>query len=152
MTDGRKHAKKDDDVLPAMYEHCCRTYSMMLSESTKVGHVVVYEGYLTRLITQKVMLSVPYYGKIRTLLLEMGCVRQLKRGGGNSPSQWELITEPTEELFRKAHANNEAPQGETKIGKLSNRVTEAEQALSRALDRLDSIEQFLAEQFGTEEV
>lgn len=61
--------------------------------------IIVYEGKLTELITQKLYLSVPYYTSITRALKSMGCIRQLRRGGGSSPSQWELIREPTPELW-----------------------------------------------------
>jgi hypothetical protein len=73
-----------------------------LSEPDEEGDLVVWEGMLTALITQKMNLSVPYYTHVTRALKRMGCIRQLKRGGGTAPSQWELITDPTPDLFEKA--------------------------------------------------
>jgi hypothetical protein len=151
MVEGRTNAKKDEDVLPAMFEHCVRTYREMLSEAHGVGDVIVYEGYLTTLVTQKVNLSVPYYGRIRTLLIDMGCVRQLKRGGGTAPSQWELITEPTEEAFRRCYSAVQTT-GVTRLGKTNERVAALEREISQLKTQVADINQFLADQFGTEEV
>jgi hypothetical protein len=55
---------------------------------------VVYEGFLTDLVKNKLNLSTPYYTKCRKALLEMGCIKQLRRGGSSTPSQWLLIREP----------------------------------------------------------
>jgi hypothetical protein len=157
---GRTHAKKkDDDVLPAIYEHCCATYKEMLSEARPVASissgkeeapkVIVYEGFLTNLVTQKLHLSVPYYGRIRTLLIDMGCVRQLKRGGGTAPSQWEMITEPQVETFLKVYAPDK-PQTGSKLSKTNDRVSYLEEQVGKLRSELDNIKLFLADQFGTE--
>lgn len=69
------------------------------------GTMIVWEGFLTRFITEELHLSVPYYSSVTQGLKRMGCIRQLRRGGGSSPSQWELKHEPTEELF-----NNTLPK------------------------------------------
>jgi hypothetical protein len=61
--------------------------------------MVVYEGMLTKLVTEDLGLPVPYYTKVRQFLMAMGCIRQLRRGGGSAPSQWELIREPTIDLW-----------------------------------------------------
>jgi hypothetical protein len=154
-TTGRKYAKNDDkEVLPAIYEHCCNTYKAMLQEATSIastgGTIIVYEGFFTALITQKLRLSVPYYGRIRDLLVDMGCVKQLKRGGGTAPSQWEIITEPTREAFLLAH-KIEGPRKESQLGVTNARVSALEKQLSQALGDLRSIQAFLADKYGTEE-
>jgi len=103
--------KRSDDTTPAaLYIHCVNVYNAMireakiveLSEPDEEGDLVVWEGMLTALITQKMNLSVPYYTHVTRALKRMGCIRQLKRGGGTAPSQWELITDPTPDLFEKA--------------------------------------------------
>jgi hypothetical protein len=65
----------------------------------------VYQGYLTKLF-QRRQLSVPYYTSVMRSLQAMDCVRQLRRGGGNAPSQWLIVQEPTKELFEFAKAKN----------------------------------------------
>lgn len=148
---GRTNAKKDDDTLPAMFEHCVRTYREMLSEAHGVGDVVVYEGFLTALITQKINLSVPYYGRVKKTLTDMGCIKQLKRGGGTAPSQWELITEPTEEAFRRVYQPAHTTGG-TRLGKTNERVAALEQKISQLMSWRDDVNEFLADKFGSEEV
>jgi len=71
-------------------------------ESDEGDDIIVYDGFLTHLISD-LSLSNPYYTFATRALKEMGCVRPLKRGGGRTPSQWQLIKTPTEELFTEAH-------------------------------------------------
>jgi hypothetical protein len=89
---------------PALFFHSKKTYDAMLAEATEVtfdndATGIVYEGKLTELIMGKLFLSNPYYSAITRALKKMGCIRQLRRGGGTAPSQWELITDPTPELY-----------------------------------------------------
>jgi hypothetical protein len=97
----------EQDTLPALFEHCQNVYKRMDSEAvlytppegTPGEAHLIWEGYLTKLFAS-LHLSVPYYTSVTRELKRMGCVRQKRRGGGNAPSQWEIVTEPTEELFR----------------------------------------------------
>jgi hypothetical protein len=89
---------------PAMYGHICKVYNAMLQRAmqhaTEGGvELVVYEGRLVALITEELYFSVPYYTSIMQALKKLGCVRQLRRGGGSSPSQWEMIKEPELDAF-----------------------------------------------------
>jgi hypothetical protein len=95
------------EPLVALYDHAVRTYEAMLQHSERqtldegeVPEIVlVYEGFLTKLLKEELQLAVPYYTSVTRALIAMGCVRQLRRGGGNSPSSWQLITAPTRERF-----------------------------------------------------
>ena len=94
------------DVLEpsAMFQHCARVYGTMFSQASRVQAdgtttMVVYEGFLTKLVKDECNLPTPYYTAIRRKLLDMGCIRQLRRGGSSSPSQWELLREPTADLW-----------------------------------------------------
>jgi hypothetical protein len=99
----------EQDTLPALFEHCQNVYKQMEAEAKLIPqgdvpprsemHQLIWEGYLTKLFAS-LHLSVPYYTSVTRELKRMGCVRQKRRGGGNAPSQWEIVTEPTEELFR----------------------------------------------------
>lgn len=96
-----------DEAPEALFSHCQSVYQAMLQNAHKETHeegdmlvsVIVYRGMLTQLVTGTLHLSVPYYSWVTQSLKKMGCVRQIKRGGGTSPSEWELIKEPTLELF-----------------------------------------------------
>lgn len=99
----------DDDSTPIMYDHCVAVFERMRAgatiRDTEGGvRIAVWEGFLTRLIQDDLELAVPYYSSIRAHLIRMGCVRQLRRGGGTSKSQWEVIQPPTRERFETAEA------------------------------------------------
>jgi hypothetical protein len=98
-----------EETLPAVFGHSKVVYEEMFKRAsmTPVANdnpMMVYEGMLTTLFDE-LHLSVPFYTSVMGCLKRMGCVRQLRRGGGNSPSQWELITSPTEELFWRTKAD-----------------------------------------------
>jgi hypothetical protein len=92
---------------PALLEHCQTVYSRMSAEALLVTmsddsqqetEVLVYQGFLTKLFVD-VQLSIPYYTAVTSALISMDCIKQLRRGGGASPSQWALLREPNLELF-----------------------------------------------------
>lgn len=161
----------EENAPPALYDHCVRTYNAMLSEARRVQvapeggdikvvdmreprddpeHIIIYEGFLTQLITQKLNLSVPYYTKVRKALLRMGCIRQLRRGGGSSPSQWELIFEPSLDAFIKQEPPKTPKQD--KFSAIEHQVI----ALIRRVDDLeqsrDAMIEAFAKHFGVEKL
>jgi hypothetical protein len=91
------------EIVPAMFEHCARVYTAMEKDS-KVEiddndtQMRVYEGHLTRVFA-KLELSTPYYTTIMKHLKRMGCVEQIRRGGGSQTSKWRLIKEPDAQAF-----------------------------------------------------
>lgn len=105
--------------------------------------MIVWEGFLTRFITEELHLSVPYYSSVTQALKRMGCIRQLRRGGGTSPSQWELITEPTPALFE--HAVPPKPHKVTKIQALQD-LWDAHESRIKALE--DILENIIREEEG----
>jgi hypothetical protein len=116
-----------------------------------VYKAIVYEGFLTTLVKEQLNLSVPYYTSIRNLLLDMECVRQLRRGGGNTPSQWLMIREPTAACYwqkRPIGTLSSETTGEKRdkiIRSLQREVSELKQQYRDVLD-------FLEQQFGSTEV
>jgi hypothetical protein len=156
-------AELDSDTPAALFGHCQNVWRRMSSRSTIVrapdgdddddgpsndGDMIVYEGNLTALITGELNLSVPYYSKCTRALKDMGCIKQLRRGGGASPSQWELIEEPTLETWNKyIHGENgdkvqarrrptRADQQDQQIRALSERVDKLEQDMKTLLKGL----------------
>jgi hypothetical protein len=115
---------------PRLFDHCCNIFTEMRQEAkpTKVGgeHALVYEGYTTRLF-QKLQLPGPYYTSVLQRLQGMGCIRQLSRGGGSSPSRWMLLEDPTIEAFAAAEEPASKP---TRLEILEQRVTDLEQRAS----------------------
>lgn len=112
--------------------------------------VMVWEGMFTKLITVQCRLAVPQYSKVRSALLRMGCIKQLRRGGGGSPSQYELIYEPTYEAFMnqiepKVPVQTKESQVDDLILNLNTRVAELEEWQT-------NINEALADILGTEKV
>lgn len=102
------------ETVPQMYDHCTRVYAAMSKEAKEeIVEIdlevegkqlsmadlqvpptrLVYEGHLTKIFNQ-LELATPYYTSVLTHLKKMGCVQQLRRGGGSQTSRWELIKEP----------------------------------------------------------
>lgn len=134
----------DEDVkTPVLYDHCCTVYKAMLdaasprhADDDPKDVMMVYEGHLTRLFTE-LRLSVPYYTTVMGALQRMGCVRQLRRGGGNAMSQWELVREPSEEGFHLTAARQGGKPSkydglQQQIRDLNSRLLRAEAALGLA--------------------
>lgn len=149
----------EEGAPPALFDHCRRTYLEMSRQATSViepgssdsedeerSRIVVYEGFLTHLVTQQLNLSVPYYTSIRKNLIRMGCIRQLKRGGGSSPSQWELIYEPTPEAFATAQPPKVPKQ--TKESAMNEQIRNLSARVSELEDWRDAINETLVENFG----
>lgn len=130
----------DDMTMPAMFDHSVAVYNEMRANAKPVGvegegRMLVWEGFLTKL-TKRLGLSTPYYTMVRRELIRMGCIRQLRRGGGNSASQWELVKKPTQELYNTADdSTNKAP----------SRLDTVDQRIKDIHERLCVVEQ----QMGT---
>jgi hypothetical protein len=141
----------EEGTLPVLYSHSKAVYEAMLRSSSKqefkdadgqTKEAVVYEGFLTKLVTEDLHLSVPYYTSVMRALKKMGCVRQVRRGGSSSPSQWQLYFEPTEKLFvektkltnkRSNAQSTRLEQCESNIQALNRRVTTLEAALQNMI-------------------
>jgi hypothetical protein len=109
MTEASGEAK----VMPALFRHCLLTYEAMLADATMIREgdieMCVWQGFLTRLVKEDLKLSTPYYTYCRRALIEMGCIKQLRRGGSSSESQWELVKQPTEDDFMEYHETTKVP-------------------------------------------
>jgi len=118
------------DPMPQMYNHCVNVYEAMEKESKVVIEGDgpprrIWVGFLTKLINEDLGLAVPYYSAVRNNLKRMGCIDQLQRGGGTHPSTWELIKNPTEDLFNtkgQIRTNSKTAQLENQVKDLNNRV------------------------------
>src|SRR4051812_21707024 len=97
----------------------------MEEEAKLVDNALIWSGHLTKLFA-RLRLSVPYYTSVTRELKRMGCIRQLRRGGGNAPSQWLILTEPTEELFRETstQTGNMTSQRRTKLAIMEQRIND----------------------------
>lgn len=135
---------KQLEQMPVLFTRCIQVYNAM-AENAQVESLgveyedqegLVYEGFLTALITEDVGLSVPYYTKTTQELKRMDCIRQLRRGGSTTPSRWLLLQEPTRELYLNMNASkskvsktSKAAQMEQQIRDLNKRVSTIERQL-----------------------
>jgi len=150
----------DDDNTPVMYDHCVAVYNRMadeavIKESEAGVRIAVWEGFLTRLIQNDLNLAVPYYSSVRANLVRMGCMRQLRRGGGSAKSQWEVIKPPTRTLFENAEATGNARlrQKDTQkqqVNDLSQRVGKLEAANATLIGFVNELQKQLTEHLNTE--
>lgn len=143
----------EEPLVSQVFRYCCDVYKIMDSEANTIrsddpsgGSMRVWEGFTTKLIRDRMGLSVPYYTAIRSNLLRMGCVRQLRRGGGSSASQWELIREPTEELWNTApHKRSySASKQDAALGQ----ITDVVRRLTRLEQNFDTLIRAMAENGG----
>jgi hypothetical protein len=109
---------------PAMFNHCRIVYGAMYEEAQSYWadsgkgdptpvmvadhpeppydgavQILVWQGFLTKLVNTRLQFSTPYFSHVRNNLIAMGCIKQLQRGGGSSPSRWELLQEPNLDKF-----------------------------------------------------
>ena len=129
---------KDQGPVPALFEQCLTLYEAMADLATMTTirpdsdeEGLVYEGFLTRLITDDLHYSNPYYTKLTQRLKAMDCIRQLKRGGSTAKSKWLLVQSPTFEHFNDvASKKTTKPSGwrdsvDQQIRELNERLTKA---------------------------
>ncbi len=140
-----------ETAIPALYHHCKTIYDKMLEhgqkrEADEGNYIIVYEGFLTHLVVGELGFSTPYYTFATKALKEMGCIRQLRRGGPKTQSQWEVIKSPTEELFRLA---NPIDANKSNLGRKG--VTDAQQIQINDMNtRLSAVEAFIESMIGAE--
>jgi hypothetical protein len=119
-----------EDAPPRLFEHCSTVYEAMkkVSEPGKIEgrSALVYEGFITQLF-QELRLATPYYTEVLKRLKAMHCVRQIARGGGSSPSRWEIVREPNWDDFasfeeKRRKTNTKLGQTMDVVSVLVNRV------------------------------
>jgi hypothetical protein len=123
-------------AMPQMFHHCVLVYNKMHEAANLVDDNGVkrriWVGYLTKLVNEDCNLAVPYYSGVKNNLVRMGCMIQLQRGGGTHPSTWELIMEPTEDLFLakgKVRTHSKTAQLEGQVEDLHLRIERIEKVL-----------------------
>jgi hypothetical protein len=139
----------DITVVPALYEHAVNVYEHMEAvarpeEVEGAGLQVVYEGHLTGLFRQ-LRLSVPYYTSIKNQLIGMGCIEQLRRGGGSAKSKWVLWKAPTLDDWKafspvRARRGTKTTVLEQQIRDLARRMGALEERIEYLTARLDGMD------------
>lgn len=120
------------DVAPAMFNHCITVWDAMREEATEMQDHLVYEGFLTKLF-EKCYLSVPYYTHVMDELQRMGCVVQLRRGGGSAKSQWELVQRPNPTLWEQRSGRS---RRQKKVQALDDSATQMLRDMQNQINRL----------------
>jgi hypothetical protein len=133
--------------VPKQYDWATELYKKMLEEATPVEQVaqpgdpvtpvMVYEGHLTRLFSE-LNIPNPYYTSLMKALKTMGCVEQLRRGGGAAMSQWVLHRAPTEDDFREFRERN-APNT-SKFGQLEQQVRDLRRLASAQAEDMEKMQ------------
>ena len=122
----------------AIFQHCVTVFDKMAAnayERDVNGEMLtVWEGFLTHLFND-LNLSVPHYTAVMTELKRMDCVRQLRRGGGPSKSQWLILQRPSPILFEKMPSSG-APFGTNKWIR-EERIWQAIRDLAKRIDALE---------------
>ena len=136
----------DLTVVPAVFEHAVRVYREMEKHSApdEETGLMVYEGHLTNLF-KKLLLSVPYYTLIKNQLIGMGCIEQVRRGGGNATSKWVLWKEPELDAWKdfnpkRARRGNATQQMAGQIKDLHERVVYLEGLCKGMMARLERMQ------------
>lgn len=135
------------DKVPMLYEYVQKCYAAMEEEAqyedveTQEGiqNLLVYEGFLTHLVTDTLHLSVPYYTKLTRALKAMGCMSQLRRGGSSTPSKWLLFRKPTLASFtdpKVQEAVNKSATKDQRTRDLSTRVGSLEDNVEALMEHL----------------
>jgi hypothetical protein len=122
---------KDEQTHPAMFNHALTVYETMLAEAKPYEldpDYHVWTGFLTHTFTD-LGLSVPYYTKVMSLLKKMDCVRQLRRGGSTTPSEWLLMQPPTEELYTGVPGKHLTPH-QTRMGIVEQQIKDLHHRIS----------------------
>jgi hypothetical protein len=127
---------------PALFQHCVTVFEAMRAgalphqigtpgdSAAPVRHAFVYQGHTTRLF-RELNLPSPYYTSILQALQQMGCIKQLSRGGGSAESRWELLDDPTMDLFFESSG---VTPGKSRMAKIEQRLADSQ-------NRLDAIEE-----------
>ena len=122
----------DEDQPPVkLWEHVNVVFAAMQkqakSEQVNGKHALVFTGHTTRLF-RELQLATPLYSSVLQRLKQMGCIRQLSRGGGSAASRWELITDPDLEIFERVQSQNRQSSQPT-VASLAQRLEKVEKLL-----------------------
>ena len=141
----------EDRMMPALWTYVAKVYRQMEDEAEverlagdlqgeeEEATGLVYTGHLTSLF-QGMGIPNPYYTSVTRALKLMGCVIQLRRGGGTARSKWLLVAPPSEESFMDADAGSKTARAhkgkvailEQRVRDLTKRVVALEDLISQS--------------------
>ena len=131
----------DEKPVPALYDWSLKVWTEMQTRATmevlEEGEdpKMIYEGHLTNLF-RDLQVPNPYYTTVRKKLMQLGCLVQLRRGGGSALSKWELVKKPSEEAFKDAGELNRVPRG--KVGILEQQVRDIKKMAQGLIEEFES--------------
>jgi hypothetical protein len=149
--------------MKALYDHCILVFDSMFEEAVpeetveNVGHgdvddpeseapngYMIWTGHTTQLFA-RLQMATPYYTSVMACLKKMGCIEQVKRGGGNAMSKWRLVRKPEEEYFHAAEkikkpANGSFAAMEQQMRAMNIRLTNLEDLFNNLVQNLPPME------------
>lgn len=96
---------------PKLFMRCLRIWNAMREQAHPYADPesfgdnekrLIYVGHISTLADQ-VGEARNYIGQLTRRLRNMGCIAQLRRGGGKGIGQWVILEEPTIALFTASH-------------------------------------------------
>jgi hypothetical protein len=144
MTEPQEDLTVTRNSLPALYGHCQEVFATMLEQAEMDGEQMKYVGFLTKLIITELNLATPQYSATTNKLQAMGCIEQIRRGGGGSPSEWALHMPPTEDLFLRtadvprSKRSSRKDQEAQHLRDLAKRIGDLEDQVALLKMRLDN--------------
>lgn len=125
----------DERPMKALFDHCTTVFDEMFKEAVPeetaernydggAAHdqpnieivpsgYMIWTGHTTQLFARLGM-ATPYYTTVMRALKKMGCLEQVRRGGGNAQSKWRLVRRPEEDAFNAAELLKTPTQGSQK--------------------------------------
>lgn len=128
-----------------LLQQCFELYNAMEETADDTyGGLPLWEGFLTQLLDD-IGLGREKYGRIVRLLQDMGCIDQVKRGAGGSPSRWVLAYAPTVDAF---HAAKEAPakNKQRAVDPIEQRLKDLQTVVINLADRVKALEWYVSTQ------
>ena len=123
----------DDRNIPAVFRQAHYAWKHFYKSAVVAPSIGfhVFTGKVTQVFASDSNLSQPYYGQVKTLLEDMGCIQQIQRGGGGAPSIWALLKEPRLEDYEKLDSNKprRISTGQDVVAQFGVRLASTEQAV-----------------------
>jgi hypothetical protein len=126
---------------PMAYIHLCDIWKLMRDEARQASEGWVWEGSTTSLF-DRLEKGRALYTQVMTRLANMGCVLQLRRGGGPQPSIWLIQKAPTLDDFYGSPQGRTTPK-QQRGGTQGANASDVAQQLRDVNRRLQNVEEYL---------
>lgn len=132
--------KDDDDIEeiestnPLLYDRCVTIYNALYEQSQVAHEGRVFTGLVSNIFAEH-KLSLGYYTPVMQRLRDMGCIEQIRRGGGGKPSVYMIYSAPTIGAYEDSkNRPSKASREEAKTSQLQSTVV----LLSQRVGALES--------------